>query len=550
MKKRFMRIIVFLSFLILMNFLGVSCGTNRSQSSEKEEGIVSVDSFKYEMNKNESSIPNELSYSLSFEINFSMKLKKDNGLTVRIYGKKSNFTIDYSNTENVTISKDSYSDPYAMLYYTLPTETMILQSNVKLKIRTNDLIEDINEFLKISLFVENGSLVDPNDFMEDGNFKMSYSDSIGVIHYEFNEFTESYKLVSVITKSKSFEVPAMYQNYPVKEIAEDAFRASTEIENLILPKTLISLPKGLLNNMTNLKSLTIPFLGASPDDTEHNYLGYLFGAKHYTENTEYILGDMREVILTSGNIIGEGAFYHCGLNNIEIPNGITRIGDHAFEGCNRVTNIVIPASVVSIGDCSFKKCLNLTSVVLGEGLTSIGEEAFSNCSSLINVTMGQHVDRIGAYAFSNCKNLTSITIPEGVTRIEDGTFYLCQKITSIAIPDSVTSISNNAFWQCSSLKSVILGNCVESIGFNVFELCYNLEYMIVNDTLASIGSMVFHNCMNLKEIYYMGTSNDWKAIHINESNDLSSIRIYYYLETEPTEEGYYWHYVDGKATKW
>jgi len=26
--------------------------------------------------------------------------------------------------------------------------------------------------------------------------------------------------------------------------------------------------------------------------------------------------------------------------------------------------------------------------------------------------------------------------------------------------------------------------------------------------------------------------------------------VYWYRETQPTEEGNYWHYVDGVATKW
>ena len=54
------------------------------------------------------------------------------------------------------------------------------------------------------------------------------------------------------------------------------------------------------------------------------------------------------------------AFYNNhALGFIDLPEGVTEIGDAAFYGCNYVEEIVIPASVQRIGDNGFALCNQL-----------------------------------------------------------------------------------------------------------------------------------------------------------------------------------------------
>ena len=98
-----------------------------------------------------------------------------------------------------------------------------------------------------------------------------------------------------------------------------------------------------------------------------------------------------------------------GLNvqpeTLEIPYGVTSIGDCAFSRCESLTSITIPNSVRSIGVDAFC-CCSLTSLTLPDGLTHIGNTAFSGCCALRSITIPQSVHDIGADVFDWCWDVT------------------------------------------------------------------------------------------------------------------------------------------------
>ena len=98
-----------------------------------------------------------------------------------------------------------------------------------------------------------------------------------------------------------------------------------------------------------------------------------------------------------------------GIEEVEIPDTVTEIGDYAFHNFRKVKKINIPNSVTSIGVEAFETCYSLTSITIPDSVTSIGKHAFMECTSLTSVTITKGVTSIGLQAFFNCSSLTSIT---------------------------------------------------------------------------------------------------------------------------------------------
>lgn len=90
-------------------------------------------------------------------------------------------------------------------------------------------------------------------------------------------------------------------------------------------------------------------------------------------------------------------------------------------------------------------------VIIPDGVTTIGDEAFEEYDVLTSVTIPDSVTSIGSWAFFNCANLSYINIPNSVTHIGGWTFSNCTNLKSITIPDSVISIKTHAFTGCTNL---------------------------------------------------------------------------------------------------
>ena len=84
--------------------------------------------------------------------------------------------------------------------------------------------------------------------------------------------------------------------------------------------------------------------------------------------------------------------YKCtNLTSVNIPYGVTDIGNTAFEDCRKLTSITIPSTVTSIGRYAFVNCIGLTSIK----------------SYITNVF------ETGDYSFRNCLNAT-LYVPKGM----------------------------------------------------------------------------------------------------------------------------------------
>ncbi|MBO4490823.1 MAG: leucine-rich repeat domain-containing protein [Lentisphaeria bacterium] len=211
--------------------------------------------------------------------------------------------------------------------------------------------------------------------------------------------------------------------------------------------------------------------------------------------------NLTEIHIPDGvTTIGKSAFSCCqSLVKVCIPDGVTSIGEKAFWLCSDLPEVNIPGSVTSIGEGAFMACYNLVVVHIPDSVTNIGKRAFMDCKLLDQVNIPGTVASI-SWVFLGCSSLTSVRIGDGVTRIGASAFESCRSLFEIHIPDSVTSIEQEAFKSCAKLSEVHIPDSVTSIGERAFKGCKELSEVHIPDSVTSIGESAFEGCENLKEV--------------------------------------------------
>ena len=154
-------------------------------------------------------------------------------------------------------------------------------------------------------------------------------------------------LVRYLGTATAVTVPTTLSGKTVSEICENCFKDKTSINSIYIPSSITSVERGAISGCGALATLTIPFVGGS--STSNSFLGYIFGAWSYSNNSSYVPSSLKTVVVTGGTSIESYAFYDCSsLTSITIPNSVTSIGSSAFRNCTSMTKIYIPSSVTTI----------------------------------------------------------------------------------------------------------------------------------------------------------------------------------------------------------
>ncbi len=230
----------------------------------------------------------------------------------------------------------------------------------------------------------------------------------------------------------------------------------------------------------------------------------------------YCCRQLESVSLPDGLLtIGKEAFSTCEiLKDVNIPSTVTYIGDGAFSHCLQIEGITIPSGITEIVDNTFMSCTSLKTVNIPYSVTSIGDWAFVGCELLTNVTISDNVTKIGKYAFKGCQGIENLVIPDSVKSIGIYAFEGCRYMKSITLPSGITEIGGGLFSSCYELKSVVIPNTVKKVGNNVFPLNFELENIVFPNSVEEITYLGLDRSENLKDIYYVGTSEQWEKINI------------------------------------
>ena len=183
----------------------------------------------------------------------------------------------------------------------------------------------------------------------------------------------------------------------VKSIGDRAFYRSKALESINIEdgKTALDLGKYTFNHCTKLNNVKIPARVTKLDDG-------IFSCCYNLKNIE------TKAVAELGNSV----FVSSGLEKINMPDTITKMGNATFFECSGLTEVTLPANLEELGTCTFEVCSSLTKVIIPDTVkfSVIPEDTFWACSSLKSLTFPESITETKACAFSNCRNLESIEV--------------------------------------------------------------------------------------------------------------------------------------------
>lgn len=203
----------------------------------------------------------------------------------------------------------------------------------------------------------------------------------------------------------------------LKTIGVRAFRSCYEITSMVFPEGVTKIGDSAFYSCNNLKEVVIPL-------TVDEIGPSAFSACMNLEKVDIPEG------VTS---IGEWTFFGCqALTSVRLPQSLTDIGDYAFYYCPSLETIDIPENVKTLGLGSFALC-GLQNVELHNGLETIKYAAFYQCVKLTSIVIPHSVKVIEPAAFYGCSALKTVEIGSGIQSIGGGCFMACEALEEITV---------------------------------------------------------------------------------------------------------------------
>ena len=359
-------------------------------------------------------------------------------------------------------------------------------------------------------------------------------------------------------------IPSVIRDKEVKRIAPYAFEDCNVLKRITIPSTLTGIGEQSFTSCSALESIEVD----KSNSTYSSEKGVLF-SKDKTSLYVYPSNKLDETytIPNSVTYVYSFAFFvNKSIKNITIPENVEAIGKAAFFGCENIERIMIPKNVESIGSAAFSSCRSLKTIDVAKDNPSYreidGALFTSDMSILIGYPSGKTdttyivpngVKYVGDWVFSECYRLVNITLPDELLIIGGSAFYACTGLKSITIPNSVKYIGGIAFELCENIQTITIPSGVEEIGEETFMQCTSLKSINIPKSVTKIGNSAFDCCDSLTDVYYEGSSSQWRSINIAEYNTaLTSANIHFnshvhtyegYTVTSPTctEPGYTTH---------
>ncbi len=230
------------------------------------------------------------------------------------------------------------------------------------------------------------------------------------------------------------------------------------------------------------------------------------------------------------------------ITSVEIAEGVTTIGNYAFQNFIELSEVSLPMSLSQIGDYAFNGCTNLSdinyassqvkwkSIYCGKswdasaGLMTPNKTYTINYSDYTEGICGEGVTWMFVFDDNHL-------VIDGKGEMYDWTssalppwYNFKNDIHSLYIGDNITKIGDYAFKDLLRISEVGIWENMLSIGDSAFENCSSLSVAYLPKSLENIGKRAFSECINLSEIHYPSKTIKWNEIEKGENWDYNAGR--------------------------
>lgn len=339
------------------------------------------------------------------------------------------------------------------------------------------------------------------DFSADNDF---FNDSVDAKnYYEYLYLPSSFNSFGAYSMSKGYNFKYVYGdcdyvdvgdyalsnnkfmifNVAVSSLGESSFENSKNLKKIKLGKSIKNIPSKAFKSSNKLETVDFdPY--ANIDTVGESAFANCYNLKNF--NFEKVK-----------ERIEKNAFYH--VNNliyVKFSDTIESIGEYAFYHTN-IKEIEIPKDVKIVEKGTFEYCMNLETVDL-KNVEVISENAFGQ-TNIKNIEIPEKVKEISSGAFNNVPFETIEVSPDNKVYkssssnsiIEIESNILIKGSSKTKIPSTVKEIGRAAFVGNVLLEEITIPNNVEKIGNSAFCWCYNLKKVIMPENDVVIGLFAF-----------------------------------------------------------
>ena len=298
--------------------------------------------------------------------------------------------------------------------------------------------------------IENGNTTDAAENTE--------TKTVGALTYQLEA---DRAIVTQCDKSaEEVVIPSEIAGKPVLQIAEDAFQFCENLTSVEIPDTVQTIGKNAFWNCHKLQHVTLPKNLAAVGENCFRSCGLLaeleipatlqeIGLDAFCD-TAWLKNQQTENPLVQVNHILIDATT-CSGTAVEVPDGVTEIGNFAFYNCGNLQKIMLPASVTKIDWGAFWQCSGLETLTVQGNLAKIGESAFSDCTKLSAV-----------YTVMSEDEWSNVQIESGNELLEQATIHYNSILEELLLAD----LDNSGSVDSTDVFYILLGVAQNAVGMD------------------------------------------------------------------------------------